>query len=397
MVENQQTTDQRESRRQAHRVNMTRLVVFDVLGEAAMLGMFAYAGTIPAWVAITFAIVCPGIALVFFAIMKFNLNAGLIDRGMLIPQIIVQALIQLSFLLLAPSLAILFLLALLLLSAYAVLEFTAKQLTIVWIGYSVATAVALMIIGGRFSYPGTSPLQIALVWLTFVLALRLLTMVNVQFGKLRAQLTEKNRLLKVSLAQIEAMTSHDFLTGVYTRRNFMEMLEAELRRSERTGHEFCAVMLDFDHFKVVNDTFGHPVGDMVLKVASTIAEQALRSIDVVGRLGGEEFGILMPETPLDKAVRVTERIRTAIAAFDWNAVASGLVVTFSAGIAVSVRGDSLESIMKRADDAMYAAKRAGRDCTMTAPSIIPSIEKPPADAESADTVLTPDQDVARAR
>jgi len=369
MAVTEETIDPREVRRQAHRVNMTRLVVFDVLGEAAILGLFAYADTIPVWVAVTFAIVCPSIALMFYAIMKLNLNMRFHDKGLLVPQIVVQALVQLTFLVLAPSLAFLFLLALLLLSAYAVLQFTPRQLTYTWAAYTVATGVALFLVRDRFSYPGTSALQIGLVWVAFVLALRLLTLVNVQFGKLRVQLSERNRQLQASLAQIETMTSHDFLTGVNTRRNFMQLLDGELRRSERTGHEFCAVMLDFDNFKIVNDSFGHPVGDLVLKIGSTIAVQSLRAMDVVGRLGGEEFGIIMPETSLDKALLVTGRIRVAVAAFDWNVVAPGLVVTFSAGIAASAKGDTVDTIIKRADDAMYSAKRIGRDCIMTAPPV----------------------------
>ena len=362
---------------------MTRLAVLDMLGEIALLGMFAYAGTIPASVVIAFGLAGLCVSAGFFLIMKRGWNQRYADRGLLIPQILAHGLLQCIFLLIVPQLSILFMLALLLLSGYAVLEFSARQFTVGWMIYAATTGIALLLVGDRFAYPGTSALQIGLVWGMFALALRLLTLVNVQFGHMRAALSEKNRQLHISLQQIEEMASHDHLTGVCSRRNLVQMLEAEIIRSVRTDHEFCVVMLDLDHFKLINDNFGHPVGDVVLKAVCDVAVKTLRAVDRVGRLGGEEFGILMPETSMAQALLAMERIRTAIARSDWAEIAPGLSVTFSAGVAAFMVGDTLESIIKRADDAMYRAKHAGRNCIMAATVHFDELQHQPAATGSA--------------
>jgi len=154
----------------------------------------------------------------------------------------------------------------------------------------------------------------------------------------------------------------DGLTGLLNRRRFMEMGEAEIERTKRTGRPMSLVMFDVDHFKKVNDTRGHDAGDMVLVSLARTAKDALRAVDILGRLGGEEFAAILPETGLEEAAAVAERLRRAVSGMGLAPKGEPLAVTISLG-AVQVRepGKSLDSLLKRADEALYRAKSSGRD------------------------------------
>ncbi len=353
--------DPKEAKRQGHRLRMARLLIMNMAVESAMLGLFAMSGTIPAWIAAAFFIASTGSATAFFLFFKTGRNLLLRDKGMLIQQLSVIATLQIVFLLLAPNLSILFMLVLLVSSGFTLMEFTPRQFTIGWVIYAVTTALALVVVGDSFAYPGVSPVETGLVWLFFVLALRLLTLASAQFGRLRGQLSEKNRQLEYSLQKIEILASRDDLTGALNRRNFIAALDAEMQRAKRTARPFCFVMLDLDHFKQVNDKHGHAVGDAVLKTFCDMIEESLRAPDRLGRFGGEEFGILLTETPMEPGTEVMDRVREKIADHDWSSISPGLAITFSAGITGNEAYDDMESILKRADDALYIAKRSGRN------------------------------------
>jgi diguanylate cyclase (GGDEF)-like protein len=149
----------------------------------------------------------------------------------------------------------------------------------------------------------------------------------------------------------------DALTGCLNHRVFHERLQEELARRSRGGAPISLVMLDIDHFKQVNDEHGHPVGDEVLRAIGTALRAAVRPYDVVGRTGGEEFGVLLPNTTGAVAASVAERIRHAVAAAE-----APVGVTVSAGLAeVPVRGWTASELLRTADAALYEAKRTGRD------------------------------------
>ncbi len=165
--------------------------------------------------------------------------------------------------------------------------------------------------------------------------------------------------------ELRMIAQVDHLTGALTRRGFVEQAEREIARSRRYDRPSSLVMLDVDHFKAVNDTYGHTTGDQVLHQLARLAEATLRPIDVFGRLGGEEFGILLPETDADEALVVAERLREAIAAFPMQ-LSNGatLKVTASFGVAVlAPRMTSVATWIEQADTALYAAKAGGRNCT----------------------------------
>ena len=155
----------------------------------------------------------------------------------------------------------------------------------------------------------------------------------------------------------------DLLTGLNNRRYFFELAEQELARAKRHSAPLPALMLDVDHFKLVNDTHGHHVGDLVLQKLSEVCVQTLRGIDILGRLGGEEFAILLPETKGEQALEVAERLRLAVAGATVPLEQGGSIhLTVSIGVASLVATDAkVEDLLKRADTALYAAKNAGRN------------------------------------
>ena len=162
----------------------------------------------------------------------------------------------------------------------------------------------------------------------------------------------------------------DELTGLYNRRYIFAHFNEMLARAPESGSDVALMMFDIDHFKSVNDHHGHPVGDEVLRELAGRAVRQVRSVDLVGRIGGEEFVVVMPETSLAGAVVVAERLRAAVAAepFTVQGGSKKLPVTISVGVAVGgEEGRTLESLLKRADDALYSAKNAGRNRVATHP------------------------------
>lgn len=164
------------------------------------------------------------------------------------------------------------------------------------------------------------------------------------------------------LLRLYRQATRDPLTGLFNRRLLIERLDNEISRSQRHGNPLSLLLLDLDKFKRVNDTYGHIAGDMVLKTFSAIAEESIRNIDFIGRYGGEEFLVIMPETPIANACEAAERIRAACRQIT-VLTDDDQEISFSASIGVSQwrEGDDNASLLERADIALYRAKEQGRD------------------------------------
>jgi diguanylate cyclase (GGDEF)-like protein/PAS domain S-box-containing protein len=158
--------------------------------------------------------------------------------------------------------------------------------------------------------------------------------------------------------EIKRLASMDILTGAFNRQNFSEIIEREIERVKRYNHRLSLILYDIDHFKEVNDRYGHIAGDYVLKTISDIVKENIRKIDYFVRWGGEEFFILSSETQLDEAYALAERIREAIVSYKFDNIGT---VTVSFGVTEFREGDTQAIFIKRADDAMYSAKEKGRN------------------------------------
>jgi diguanylate cyclase (GGDEF)-like protein/PAS domain S-box-containing protein len=163
--------------------------------------------------------------------------------------------------------------------------------------------------------------------------------------------------------ELERRAYSDYLTGLANRRHFLELAESELARHLRYGRELSILMLDVDRFKQVNDTYGHKVGDLVLKNLSDVCRATLRNVDIVGRMGGEEFAVLLPETGSEHAMDAAERLRTAIAAAQVT-LSGGLPLHSTASIGVATLSEKdadIDMLLNQADQALYRAKGEGRN------------------------------------
>jgi len=162
--------------------------------------------------------------------------------------------------------------------------------------------------------------------------------------------------------ELERLATTDALTGLPNRRHLMAAMEAEVRRAARAGRPLSLALLDVDRFKAINDTHGHPVGDEVLRVVAEELRKVTRGGDLLGRFGGEEFAIIMPETDIDQAHLACERLRQAIAMriMNYPNGTSGRV-TVSSGVAVLAGGEGCDHLVSRADGALYEAKADGRN------------------------------------
>jgi len=172
---------------------------------------------------------------------------------------------------------------------------------------------------------------------------------------------------KAMEARLMELATADPLTGVANRRHFLEKAEAEVQRAARYGHPLSLALMDLDHFKKVNDTHGHHVGDEALQHFCRVLGSMLRDVDLVGRIGGEEFAVLLPETDLAQASRAAERMRAALEASPVPAESGPLPLTLSAGVATYGPGaGTIDALLQKADAAMYQAKSAGRNQVATA-------------------------------
>jgi diguanylate cyclase (GGDEF)-like protein len=173
--------------------------------------------------------------------------------------------------------------------------------------------------------------------------------------------------LQANEAALRGLATTDALTGVLNRRGFVARGRAEWGRCRRYGRPLTVLALDIDHFKAVNDTHGHDVGDAVLVHVSALCAGGMRTSDLFGRLGGEEFCAVLPETSLEAARALAERLRTGVERVPCPIAGMMIPVTISIGVAVGEESDvTLEALMKRADQALYAAKRNGRNRVETA-------------------------------
>lgn len=163
------------------------------------------------------------------------------------------------------------------------------------------------------------------------------------------------------LAEVRNLAVTDPMTGALNRRGFYARAEQELARSARYGRPLSLVMVDADHFKRVNDTYGHDAGDRVLVAIVAASRGGMRSTDAIARLGGEEFCLLLPETRAQDAAVVADRLRVAIAALSFGKGECEFRVTASFGIAECRPGDGIEDVLRRADEALYRAKEGGRN------------------------------------
>ncbi|TFV92222.1 diguanylate cyclase [Oxalobacteraceae bacterium OM1] len=172
--------------------------------------------------------------------------------------------------------------------------------------------------------------------------------------------------LENQLQEMSELVKEDQLTGSLNRRGLDDVFEREVARAERKASPLCIALLDLDDFKRLNDTYGHSAGDEALIHLVRVVKDTLRTMDVIGRFGGEEFLVVMPDTPLDDATRTVVRLQRELTKRIFMYEQQKLLVTFSAGVALRQPGEDQAALIKRADAALYRAKREGKNRVIAA-------------------------------
>jgi diguanylate cyclase (GGDEF)-like protein len=230
-----------------------------------------------------------------------------------------------------------------------------------WVTFSIGTT--LHINSARPADGGDA----LMVWWCYTGLLVLALFVADRVALLREQLTGRSDELEAALARVREMAMRDDLTGLYNRRQLMEYLNRQKALADRGSVAFALCYIDLDHFKRVNDYFGHKQGDEVLKAFADIALKVVREGDFVARIGGEEFVLVLTNANLADAVQVSNRLRRQTQLMMIDPKAPDFAVTASVGVAAYRAREPVEQLMSRADTAMYAAKTQGRNRVVVAP------------------------------
>ena len=253
---------------------------------------------------------------------------------------------------------------------FGIFGLTTRQMLGVLVYSLVAFGVASGVVAAR-DEPDYPPVVAAAYVGMVVVVLLSSTFLTTRVQSTREHLRRQKAELAQALEQIRQLATHDDLTGLLNRRAMLDRMQLEQRRSLRSGSPLLIAQLDIDHFKVVNDTHGHAAGDLVLQSFADTVRRNVRDTDVLARWGGEEFVLLLCDTPAADAVALMERLRQAVQAMQVP-VPQGdgpITVTVSIGLARHTPADPLAGTLERADQALYAAKAGGRNRVVPAPCL----------------------------
>jgi len=237
----------------------------------------------------------------------------------------------------------------------------------------LSTWYAVVAMGLTMAYksmtdPVHYPAEIECMYFVFVATVMpMISRLASELNKMRTNLKTQKRELQVAFERIQELATRDELTGLYNRRQITQVLGEHAARSDRGVVKFWVAVLDLDHFKRINDSHGHGVGDEVLRSFAKLAAEGLRDTDVIGRWGGEEFLVVMLAVPPHDPHSGLERLRVQLQHTQVSQSQPELRVSFSAGLAAYTERSAVQEAIERADRALYQAKAQGRNCTVLAP------------------------------
>jgi diguanylate cyclase len=297
---------------------------------------------------------------------ELHVNDRFKDHYLTVPQSIGSTTILLIALYLAPEIGFYFVSINFVVLGFGALRMSAWQTALVWTYSTLGLTILFLMTDKSIAMPMTNWSERALALACFVTATGRCAFTGLYGSSLREMLYKRGNELRDAHARIEELAQIDELTGTLNRRYLLKALNEEMARAQRS-HNACSVtIIDLDFFKSINDTFGHPVGDEVLRTFAIAISANIRSIDKLGRYGGEEFLLILPGAAKDTAHQTVDRLRAIIAGLDWAAISDGLALTLSAGVCQVRQNDSADDILARIDKALYRAKKAGRNCVIAA-------------------------------
>ena len=352
---------ERLDRRARHQRWMLALGAASFAFAALVPACYALLGDLPGHLAAGYAAAGIAHCAAFGLVLRRPAVRAAADYYLTAPQMASAAAIQLAFVWLAPHVGYVFLGVLFVVFGFGALRLTTRQAALAWALTLAGAGVVLAALDRPLTFPLDSPAEKMLAWIVFGFAIGRSAGLGLLGSGLRIRLHQRNQELGATLARVNRLATIDPLTGVSNRRSILERVADEAAHARRDGTTFCVAMLDLDRFKTVNDRFGHATGDEVLAEFARAAQSAMRASDPLGRVGGEEFLVLMPGSDAASALAAANRLRAAVAAVRWSDLGEGLAVTTSAGVAQYRADETVEQLLTRADAALYRAKAEGRD------------------------------------
>jgi diguanylate cyclase (GGDEF)-like protein len=342
------------------------MIAISYIIDASILLVYAHAGAIPATVGPIFA-ACGLLSVACYLVIA---ETGFIERFpenyFVAPQLIVNAAIMLAFTYCQPEVGIMFLCNLFVVFGFGALRSMPLQTAMAWTVTTLGLAALFLLTDKPISIPGGTYLERLTTMTVFALTIGRCMFLGMFSSSVRQSLYQSGLKLKEAYKRIEELAELDELTGSLNRRCIMRMLDEAITRAQRIKSPCSVALIDLDWFKRINDAYGHPTGDEVLRTFAITVFANIRSIDRFGRYGGEEFLLVLPDTPNQEATRLLDRLREIVASLDWSAFSSGMQVTISAGVATLLPDETADTILRRADNALYSAKAKGRNRTANA-------------------------------
>ncbi len=344
-----------------------RLVLIGGVGisyaiDALLLLLFYFAGTVGSAIVAFYFLAGIGHVLLFSTLQLTGLAERARNPHFPGWQMAYSVVVQIIAIQLAPKLATFFLAIMFIIFAFGALRLSLRQLLLFCMASCLGVAVALL--NSReaaLSLDRPSLVEAVLIWATFTLVLMRTILIGYYSAALHIRLLDYSTRLAASVEKAEAQATHDVLTGLLNRRAIYPLIADQISLFQRQGIPACVAMVDIDHFKHVNDRCGHLIGDQVLQGLAREMQASVRVSDHLARFGGEEFLLLLPATSLEQGQALMERLRLEIQAYPWQMIAPGIAATISIGIAELRPSDDEDSVLARADAALYRAKQSGRN------------------------------------
>jgi diguanylate cyclase len=349
------------SRRARQRRQIQGMIAVSYVIDALVLLIYAYAGTIPALVGPAYAAAGLVSVACYLVLSETGFTERFQDHYFVAPQLMISVAIMLAFSYLVPEVGVMFLCTLFVVFNFGSLRSTPQQTTVVWTATAFGLAALFLLTDKPISMPHGGYLERFATMSVFVLTIGRCIFLGMFSNSMRQSLYKSGQKLREAYKRIEELAELDELTGSFNRRCIMRMLDDEIIRAHRINAPCSIALIDLDWFKRINDAYGHPTGDEVLRTFAITVFANIRNIDRFGRYGGEEFLLVLPDTSNDAAARILDRLRTIIADLDWSAFSPGMTVTISAGVATLAADENPDTFLARADSALYTAKARGRN------------------------------------
>lgn len=341
------------------RVERLRVGVAATLMTMGMTIAIAIAGYLAMRDALVFVVGAGLCAVIFYALIRTGANLRFRDPSMTVPMLLAAGALITYLVLVGEHARPAFISFYLVAFMFGVLTLETRPLVLVALAY--AGFYAVMIVLSVTVHGEQAALERELFrFLFFSLLLSWFTILGGYLGGLRAKLRKATEDLGAALTRAEELATTDPLTGCSNRRQVIAQLELEAARAAR-GEPFCVCLADLDRFKQINDSFGHAAGDEVLVAFVSAARRTLRPTDALGRWGGEEFLVVLAQTPCAEAATIAERLRGLAEGAVMPGLPAAQRVTVSIGVAEYRIGETVVQTVGRADQALYAAKQAGRN------------------------------------